>query len=100
MVCIPIAVVKLLQSMCRKISGLLPFPQRRCGTAVWPVSSVCYVEHAQPTAEVADANAISVDWWTQFSLPMSSQSLAFSMQEVQMHGITSLWTLSKYDSRF
>lgn len=39
MVCIPIAVVKLLQSMCRKISGLLPFPWRRCGTAVWPGSS-------------------------------------------------------------
>lgn len=27
MVCIPIAVVKLLQSMCRKIAGLLPFPR-------------------------------------------------------------------------
>lgn len=41
MVRIPIVVVKLLQSMCRKISGLLSFHQRRWGTAVWPVSSVC-----------------------------------------------------------
>lgn len=41
---IPIAVVKLLQSMCRKLSGLLPLPQRRWGTAVWPVTSVCSAE--------------------------------------------------------
>lgn len=80
MVCIPIAVVKLLQSMCRKQSGLLPFPPRRCGAAVWPGSSGRSAQrNAGIAAKVGDAKATTPE--TQFSLYHSGIRL---LQEVQI----------------
>lgn len=39
LVCTPTAMAKLFQSVCRKVSVLLPFPRRRRGTSAWPVTS-------------------------------------------------------------
>lgn len=83
---IPIAVVKLLESMCRKLSGLLPLPQRRRGTAIRAVTSVRSAER--------DVHSPLQRWQMLVLLSILLRSysvVAFSMEKVQIYGITPSW---------
>lgn len=87
---IPIAVVKLLESMCRKLSGLLPLPQRRRGTAVRAVTSVRSAERdvRSPLQRWQMLVPLLPNGATQILL---RSVVAFSMEKVQIYGITPSW---------